>query len=278
MNALAPIHDGSTDSRRKQQARARRLAKRAESLANEGRFDEAIACQTQLVDLRPDDGAAALRLGLLYREARHIEAAVVEFRRAAHLCPSLCDPREALIETLLDAAMYDEAIAEGRALLKVAPRNVFARDVLSVAYLQLGQLDKALHMTTEMIRFDPLNPGHHFKRALLLQQEGNLSEAMTEYTRTRDLAAPESDLHTEARDALEALDDYQIHQILLLAAEDWHFSHQLRTDTAGAVHSRGFTLSDDGLSRTHYLAQDDNPEPTVGHTMRTAWGGVKFYH
>jgi len=278
MNALVSELEVTPGDKRKLQARARRLAKRAESLAGEGRFDEAIVYQAELVDLRPQDVGAALRLGLLYREARRIEAAVIELRRAAVLSPTLCDPREALIETLLDAAMYEETISEGKALLKVSPRNVFARDVLSVAYLQLGLLEKALHMATEMVRFDPLNPGHHFKRALLLQQAGNLSDAMTEYTRTRDLAMPESELHSDAREALEALDDYQLHQIMLLAAEDWHFNHQLRSDPAGAIHTRGFTLSAEGLSRAYYMAQDDNPELSAGQTMRTAWGGVRFYH
>jgi tetratricopeptide (TPR) repeat protein len=269
---------GSSEDKRKRQARARRLAKRAESLASEGRVDEAIAYQSELVDLQPDDAGAVLRLGLLYREVRHFDAAVMAFRRASRLSPNFCVPREALVETLLDACLYDEAIAEGKALLRVSPRNVFARDVLSIAYLHVGQAEKALHMATEMTRLDPLNPGHHFKRALLLQQRGNIADAVAEYTRTRDLSTPDSDIYTDAIDALDALDDYQLHQILLLATEDWNFNHQLRVDAAEAIRSRGFTLSEDAQSRAQYLAQDDAQEMVAGHTLRTAWGGVKYYN
>lgn len=266
------------DDKRKQQARARRLARRAEVLAGEGRVDEAIVCQSALVDLRPDDAGAVLRLGLLYREARHLEAAVHAFRRASRLSPSFCDPREALIETLLDAALFDEAILEGRDLLRLSPRNVFARDVLSVAYLHIGKTDKALHMATEMVRLDPLNPNHHFKRALLLQQRGSVGDAFAEYARTRDLSMEGSDIYTDAVDAIEALDDYQLHQILLLATEDWHFNHHLRRNPTQAIDARGFVLSENAMERAHDLAQDDAQEMVAGHTLLTAWGGVRFYN
>jgi tetratricopeptide (TPR) repeat protein len=267
-----------TDEKRKRQARARRLARRAEVLASEGRVDEAIVCQSALVDMRPDDAGAVLRLGLLYREARHIDAAVHAFRHAANLSPGFCDPREALIETLLDASQFDEAIVEGKELLRVAPRNVFARDVLSIAYLHIGKTDKALHMATEMTRLDPMNPNHHFKRALLLQQCGEIGGAFAEYARTRDLATPDSDIYADALDAIDALDDYQLHQILLLATEDWDFNHQLCLNAELAVQSRGFTLSEDAMDRAQGLAQDELQERVAGHTMLSAWGGVKFYN
>lgn len=279
MNAPIPltVSEEYVD-KRKQQARARRLAKRVEELASEGRVDEAIACQSALVDLLPDDPAAILRLGLLYREARHLEAALHAFRRASTLSPGFCGPREALIETLLDASLFDEAILEGRELLRMAPRNVFARDVLSVAYLHIGKTDKALHMATEMTRLDPLNPNHHFKRALLLQQRGSLAEAFAEYSRTRDLAMEGSDVYTDAVDAIDALDEFQLHQILLLTTEDWNFNHQLRLNPVKAVTDRGFTLSDDAMARAETFAQDEEQEMVAGHTMLSAWGGVRFYN
>ena len=109
--------------RRKLQARARRLAKRAETLADAGRVDEAIECQSEVAELRPDDSMAFFRLGLLYREAHRIDPAVHALRRALFLSPSERDPREALIETLLEGGRYPEVIAEGKALVRLAPRS-----------------------------------------------------------------------------------------------------------------------------------------------------------
>ena len=113
--------DASAAERRRTQARARRLARRAASLASEGRTDEAIACQNEVTSLRPQDPVAFFRLGLLYREARRTDQAVHALRQAAQLSPADRDPREALTETLVEASRYEEAVQEARALLKVAP-------------------------------------------------------------------------------------------------------------------------------------------------------------
>lgn len=263
--------------RRRLQARARRLAKRAETLADAGRVEEAIACQSEVAALRPDDSVAFFRLGLLYREARRIGLAVDALRRALCLSPGERDPREALIETLLEASRYPEVIAEGKALVKLAPRSLFARDVLCVAYLQTGQIEKAVQVTGEMIFLDPLSPAHHFKRAMLFQQQGSTKAAVGEYTRALDMASPGSEVHSDAAEALQALDEYQVHQVLLLASEDRYFRMKLRQDTPQAAEDRGFYLSEDGHSRLQALVQHQFLD-AVGAPSVSAWGGVRFYN
>ncbi len=258
-------------------AKARRLARRVETLADAGRMEEAIVCQSEVAALRPEDSAAFFRLGLLYREARHTGPAVDALRRALHLSPGERDPREALIETLLEANRYPEVIAEGKALVKLAPRSLFARDVLCVAYLQTGQIEKAVLVTGEMILLDPLSPAHHFKRAMLFQQQGSLKAAVGEYARALDMASPGSEVHDDAGEALHALDEYQAHQIILLASEDRMFRMKLRRDTAQAVDERGFCLSEDGLMRLQALAHHQFLDGAVPPTV-AAWGGVPFYN
>ncbi len=267
----------SAAERRRVQARARRLARRAETLADAGRVEEAIACQSEVAALRPEDSGAFFRLGLLYREARRIGPAVDALRRAQCLSPDERDPREALIETLLEANRYPEVISEGRALVRLAPRSLFARDVLCVAYLQTGQLDKAVLVTGEMILLDPLSPAHHFKRAMLFQQQGSLKAAVGEYGRALDMASPGSEVHDDAGDALRALDEFQAHQIILLASEDRMFRTKLRLDTAQAVDERGFCLSEDGLMRLQALAHHHFLDGTAAPST-AAWGGVPYYN
>ncbi|MBV9852348.1 MAG: tetratricopeptide repeat protein [Armatimonadetes bacterium] len=276
MNVISS-EEVSPPERRRLQARARRLARRAETLADAGRVDEAIECQSEVAALRPDDSAAFFRLGLLYREARRIEPAVDALRRAQHLSPGERDPREALIETLLEAGRFNEVIAEGKALVRLAPRSLFARDVLCVAYLQMGQIDKAVRVAGEMIFLDPLSPVHHFKRAMLLQQQGSLKAAVGEYARALDMAAPDSEIHNDAAEALQSLDEYQIHQILLLASEDRYFRQKLRQDTVEAAAERGFFLSEGGQARLQALAQHQFLD-AVGAPSVAAWGGVRFYN
>ena len=277
MNVTSLEEAVSPPERRRLQARARRLAKRAETLADAGRVDEAIACQSEVAALRPDDSVAFFRLGLLYREARRIEPAVNALRRALSLSPRERDPREALIETLLEASRYHEVITEGKMLVKLAPRSLFARDVLCVAYLQMGQLDKAVQVTGEMIFLDPLSPAHHFKRAMLFQQQGTLKAAVGEYSRALEMATPDSEVHSDAAEALQSLDEYQMHQIVLLASEDRYFRQKLRQDAAEAAEDRGFYLSEEGQTRLQSLIQHQFLD-AVSVPSVAAWGGVRFYN
>ena len=241
-------------------ARARRLTQRALVLAGAGKLAEAIVCQDEVTTIRPQDSVAFFRLGMLCREARRTEQAVQALRRSTHLSPGARDPREALTETLVEASRYEEAITEARALLKIVPRSLFARDALSIAYLQVGKIEKALQVTGEMVWLDPLNPGHHFRRGLLFQQQGNLMAAVGEYSRALDMSHPESETYEDAEEALEILDDEQTRQILLLASEDWFFLLKLRRDLPEAVMERGFCLSEDGLARMHHILPHEFPE------------------
>lgn len=274
------VSDGSLtlEERRRLQARARRLTKRAEVLADEGRVDEAIACQCEVTALRPDDSLAFVRLGLLYREARRLDPAVHALRRALILDPDLRDPREALIATLLDAGRFEEIVGESKALIKVAPRSVFGRDVLSIAYMQIGQLEKALRTIGELIWLDPLNPDHYLKRAILFQQQNNTKAAVVEYARVVEMTLPDSEAYLCAEEALGVMDEEQIRQIVLLASEDRLFHWKLCRDTAEAAQERGFFLSPDGVGRLRHIAEDHLADLERDLISSTAWGRVQIYN
>ncbi len=256
-----PLDAGTGTERRRLQARARRLEKRAQTLAGAGRMDEAIICQAELTDLRPNDPTAFFRLGLMYREVRRVEPALSALRRATDLNPEYRDPREALIATLLDSGRYQEIVDEGKLLVKLAPRSLFARDVLSLAYMQLGQTDKALRVVGELIWLDPSNPDHYLKRAMLLQQQGNVKSAVGEYTRVLEMAPEGSDAISVAAEALEGMDDRQLQQILLLASDDQLFQWKTMHDPAGAVMERGYHLTPDGIAKLEFLLRQRTMQP-----------------
>jgi tetratricopeptide (TPR) repeat protein len=256
MSISASVNDFDAAERRRAEARARRLTKRAETLADAGRVTEAIACQAEVAALIPDDATAFLRLGLLYREARCLEPALTAFRHAHGLNPMQHDSYEALLDTLLDAGRFDEALIEGKALAKIAPRNLFAREALCIAYLQMGHATRALEVIDEMVRIDPINPSHHLRRGMLLHQQGRLSAAIEALLRARQAAPVGSDVLADSQMILAALDDHQLRLILLLAAEDRLFDMKLHRDPPEALESRGFVLSEEGQYRLLHLLQD----------------------
>ena len=71
---------------------------------------------------------------------------------------------------------------------------------------------------------------------------------------------PDSDIAFEARDAIEALDNYQLKQILTIAIEDTVFRLKLMLDPVGASMERGFLLSGKGLMTLRQVDLESMPK------------------
>lgn len=239
----------------------RRLRRKAKDLAGAGRVAEALDYQRALAELTPNDFETLMQLGFMHRAVCEIDDAVCAFRRASGVSPHTPDPHEALAELYLDASRYDEAIAESKALLRLTPHSLSARDVLSTAYFQKGLLGKALDTMTEVVRLAPCDPLGHYKRGILCQHRGDWKSALEEFTCAADMAREGSVEHTEAEAAIEALDQHQIRQVLLLAAEDRLFTLHLLRDADEAAQERGYYLSPEASSFVAQVTADRMNRP-----------------
>ncbi|MDH7602200.1 MAG: tetratricopeptide repeat protein [Armatimonadota bacterium] len=231
---------------RKTSAKPESLAERASFLAQQGRYDEALQKVAEAMRLAPNNPWFSLQLADIYKAQRRIEPAIEAMKHAVELDPTNCRANELLLRTLLDLGRYDEAIAGSYRLLGCSPRSVLARDVLAIAYLESGRIDKALEVVDQLIRIDPTNAAHYFKKGILLRQKGFFAEAMDFFCRVLDMDA-EDELAEEAVNAITELDSYQIKQILTLAEEDPVFRAKFSLDREAAVEEKGFHLSPVGI-------------------------------
>lgn len=227
-------------------ARLSSLMRRASTLAEQGLFDEAIARVKEAIAICPHEPKCSVQLANLYRAQNKIGPAIEAMKKAIALDPKDAGTHEQLLQTLIELGRYDEAISLARKLLVTFPKNVFARDVLGIAYLQQGKIDESLKVTGELIRLAPGDPAHHFKKAVLLQQKGEIAQAMSTFTRALDMD-PDGDMADDAREAIAALDSYQLRQILTIAVEDIVFRTKLTIDPESASMERGFLLSSSGI-------------------------------
>ncbi len=224
----------------------------AVALARTGELDQAVDSMSQALQIAPERPDYYYSLAALLRETRRLPDALEVLTSGLELDPENGDMLEAAAEVALETGDMPRAIGCAQKLLRVNRNSLSARDVLGVAYLQQGRINDALRMADQMVAISPLDPSHHFKKAVLFQQQGMLREALNEFVRVIHLA-PETDMGEEARSAVEAMDNHQVRQILLLASEDSIFRVKLRRDPVSAVHERGFFLSETGESALQSL-------------------------
>lgn len=251
--------NGITESTKaKSGARVSSLMRRADSLAQRGLYDEAIAQVKQAMLICPTEPKCSLRLANLYLAQNKIGPAIEAMKHAVALNPKDSSAQERLLQALIETGRYDEAIKLSRKMLTMFPRSLFARDVLGMAYLQQGRIDESLRVTDELIRLAPSDPAHHIKKAVLLQQKGEIAQAMSAFTRALELD-PGGDLADDARAAIAALDSYQMRQILTIAVEDVVFRTKLRLDPQAATMERGFLLSPSGIATLRRIDLESLP-------------------
>ena len=234
------------------------LMKRANWLAQQGMYEEAIANIEKAMAISPQEAKCSIQLANIYRAQNRIGPAIEAMRRAVELDPRNSTVQEQLLQTLVGLERYDEAISVSRSLLKRSPKNLHARDVLSIAYLQQGMLDKALAVTDELIQLAPTDSVHFFKKAVLLQQKGEISQAMAAFTRALEMD-PDGEMADDAREAIAALDSYQLKQILTIAIEDGVFKVKLTLDPVSASQERGYLLSSGGIAALRQIDLDSLP-------------------
>lgn len=239
-------------------AKVSRLLKQANTLAERGMYDDAIVNIRMAEEINPDDPRCSVQLVDAYRAQNKMRPAIEAMKRVVELDPTNSTMQEQLLHMLIELGRYDEAINISRKQLKRAPKDLYVRDVLGIAYLQQGKIDKALQITNELIRLAPTDAAHHFKKAVLLQQKGEISHAMVTFTRALDMD-PDGEMANDAREAIAALDSYQLRQILTIALEDAIFRTKLTLDPESASQERGFLLSSSGISTLRQIDLDSLP-------------------
>lgn len=251
-------NDTTAPGGKSDKARYTSLVKRAVSFCKQGRYDDAIATLNEAIAISPREPKCRRLLADVYRAQNRMGLAIDALVAATQLAPYDTGLQEHLLRVLLEMQRYDQAIAVGRRLLELSPRSLFARDILGIAYLQQGKLDNALSIAEELIRLDPTDSTHYFKKAVLLQQKGEIADAMIAFTRSLDMD-PEGEMADDARDAIAALDSYQLRQVLTLVVGDTVFRAKLTLDPEAALIERGFRLSSIGVATLKQLNLEDLP-------------------
>jgi tetratricopeptide (TPR) repeat protein len=219
-----------------------RALKRSERQVAEKHYGPAIASLKDALDAGADAYDCCLRIAELYRLLQEWPLAMAFAERAAKIQPTRASAHEKILELAVETCDNRRVMAAGAILIKLCPRYVPAYSALGNVYLQQGETQAALRMVNILIRFDPQNPDHHFRKALLCQDQGDIAAAIHEFSQVLILQTS-GPCFESAKEALETLDIHQLNQIITLALEDLVFRSKLEQDPERAIDERGFSLS-----------------------------------
>ena len=268
------------------------LEKQAAAFAAKNQWQEAAAALLPLAHLQPDDAARWLLIAQWQRAARDFRGAIETLQSALQsalqpganatsstryaaeqlsntsFAKRVTDPVSAreierihleLAENFAEAHDWTQCIEASHALLRIAPRNHNARELLATSYLHTGRVLEAEQTIRELLQMSPRDPLHRLKLATLLQIQSKSGESLEEFKRVV-AAFPEAPFAAEAREAIELLDNLQIQQVMMRLNEQPTFEQQMRYDLENTLRDNGFHLTDEGRESLRHMMSDGRPE------------------
>jgi tetratricopeptide (TPR) repeat protein len=157
--------------------------KKAENLANKGKFAEADKICRDIIAVNDRFHPAFHLLGQLAAHANRNDIAVPMLRRAASLNPNNAQYQRDLAEVLLFSARVKNALDVIEHAVILEPQDPKAHFILGLTTMSLGLLDRAIEAYRTAIKLEPEFGAAHNNLGSLLERAGNLKEAKKAYAK-----------------------------------------------------------------------------------------------
>jgi tetratricopeptide (TPR) repeat protein len=152
----------------------------AQLLVKSERLPEAIEAYQQALALQPSNESIELALAEANRRVHNDERARETLRTARRQHPRSVAVLRAVGSLEIDAQVYDAAIEALRAVVKIAPSNTDARNLLATAYLKKGDSGLALRECDNVLIQDQANGLARFLRAEIYADAGENERALAD--------------------------------------------------------------------------------------------------
>jgi tetratricopeptide (TPR) repeat protein len=153
-----------------------------QALANQGRFNEAIAQYSAALRIQPDFYRAHLNLGAALAAQGRMDAAMAQYSEALRIQPDSPEPHNNLGNALKRQGRIDAAMAEYAEALRIKPHYPEAHNNLGASLAAQGRIDEAIAQYIEAIRINPDFAEAHVNLGQALAGQGRIDEAMAQYS------------------------------------------------------------------------------------------------
>ncbi len=141
-------------------------------LTKQGKADEALRISKKRCASFQEASGSIPRSALAFASAGQHDQAIAQWRETVRLAPAYWSARVGLAQALLAGGEAGEAIDECRQVLEQEPAAIEAIAILGAALAAEGQVEEGLPYLNRAVELDPGNVTGHFHLGLALQDRG----------------------------------------------------------------------------------------------------------
>jgi TolB-like protein/Flp pilus assembly protein TadD len=152
-------------------------------------YSKAKEAALKALRLDPNLAEAHLALGkVLFFSEIDLAGATREYKRAIELKPNDATAHHWFgNDTLAALGRFDEAIAEGRRAIELDPLSIVINADLGSTFYYAGRYDESARQLRKTLEIDPTSFYAHYNLGIVLQAKGDLSGAIAEYEKAKQL-------------------------------------------------------------------------------------------
>jgi predicted O-linked N-acetylglucosamine transferase (SPINDLY family) len=151
------------------------------TLAQQGRYEDAVVHYQQALRLKPDSAGGYNNLGNVFILQGNLPDAVASYSQAVRARPDFALGHCNLGNALREQGRLEEAVASLREALRLQPNYAEAYNNLGIALQDQGKLDEALSIYQQALRCKPDYPEAHLNLGNVFKELGRLDDALAAY-------------------------------------------------------------------------------------------------
>jgi Flp pilus assembly protein TadD/SAM-dependent methyltransferase len=212
--------------------------KTASSLAQSGRFAEAVQLYREFLARRPDHPEATHFLGICLAQSGQRAEGLPLIERSVRLAPQNPLYRQNFGLTLAEAGELVRAEEQFGRIIAVERNNATAHNYLGMVRQRLGRFDEAIASYEEALRLEPADPAAANNLGYCLLERGELERAADWLRRSIESDPGNAMAHSNLGNAQRTLGDLQA------ALRSYRHAVALAPRLANAHHNLAMTLRD----------------------------------
>lgn len=151
------------------------------SLAENDKYDEAIAEEQKAIELDSKSSGARRILGMIYANQKKYDQAIALLKESCALNPSSFAAQRDLGSTYSSAGKIDESIGAFKKAIELNPKNVSVRRKLASAYLKQNSYSEAIAVAKEAVNLNEKSAETHLLLANILLESGDASTSIDSF-------------------------------------------------------------------------------------------------